>query len=307
MARTIIHPVEGTALSGPQQIHPWQSGVCCRGVTGDLARCELPTRPAASPRASVGRWDVRARFTLIELLVVIAIIAILASLLLPALGSAREQGRAANCMSNLRQVGFAFQMYADDYQDALPPYRILQNPPWVLHQYWWNCIASTEGDSTITTASVHYSRGYLRIYPYDYNFGKPGTYPSAWRCPTKATLDAGQAWLSYGVNADIGQVVLDGTGALSYNDANRRFNRILEASHKFLVTDTSMVDPTRCIQWTSYPAYAQLTVNGGYGPIHRNGSNILWADLHVSWMRGIDFVAGAPGSSINYNMNLNSN
>jgi len=59
-------------------------------------------------------------FTLIELLVVIAIIAILASLLLPALARAKEQGRAAVCLSNLKQLHLAWHLYADEYGRLAP-------------------------------------------------------------------------------------------------------------------------------------------------------------------------------------------
>jgi len=67
------------------------------------------------PSAARGR-----AFTLVELLVVIAIIAILAALLLPALTSAKEKGKRAVCVSNLRQIGIAIQVYAQDNDGKIP-------------------------------------------------------------------------------------------------------------------------------------------------------------------------------------------
>jgi prepilin-type N-terminal cleavage/methylation domain-containing protein/prepilin-type processing-associated H-X9-DG protein len=62
----------------------------------------------------------RRAFTLIELLVVIAIIAILAAILFPVFAQAREKARQATCQSNLKQIGVAFSMYVQDYDESFP-------------------------------------------------------------------------------------------------------------------------------------------------------------------------------------------
>ncbi|AHF91330.1 N-terminal cleavage protein [Opitutaceae bacterium TAV5] len=71
----------------------------------------LPVRTARSAPAA---------FTLIELLTVIAIIGILAAILIPTVGAVRAKARASQCASNLRQVGMALQLYAEDHKDLFP-------------------------------------------------------------------------------------------------------------------------------------------------------------------------------------------
>jgi prepilin-type N-terminal cleavage/methylation domain-containing protein len=93
---------------------------------GLVARVGLRTNPRLA-----GGWPLG--FTLIELLVVTAIIAVLASLLLPALARAKERAKVAKVHAELYGVGLALEMYADDHDGELPPVRVNCNTDLASH------------------------------------------------------------------------------------------------------------------------------------------------------------------------------
>jgi prepilin-type N-terminal cleavage/methylation domain-containing protein/prepilin-type processing-associated H-X9-DG protein len=135
-------------------------------------------------------------FTLIELLVVIAIIAILAAILFPVFAQAREKARSSGCLSNQKQIGLAFSMYSQDYDETYPPAvnTLVIEPTSGIATRWEDSVkpyikgGNVGGILTCPSAS-------FRAYGYSMNFSMSGKSQATTNKPSETilTADAAQA------------------------------------------------------------------------------------------------------------------
>jgi len=164
---------------------------------------KLLDRPLPFQQSSGEGRLLKSGFTLIELLVVIAIIAILAAMLLPALAAAKARAQATACLSNTRQFGLAFTMYASDHHDYFP-----SNTPWWPAQPSFNKFGIQCGKEWQTKVKGNpnpvASTPALLLAPYLPN-------DLVWVCPTR------KRGSSYVVNGNVvGNLDPSVTGFLSY-------------------------------------------------------------------------------------------
>jgi prepilin-type N-terminal cleavage/methylation domain-containing protein/prepilin-type processing-associated H-X9-DG protein len=225
-----------------------------------------------------------AGFTLVELLVVIAVIAILAALLLPALGRARERAQGIACLNNTRQLDIACLLYTGDFGDRLPynlgmaGSSVRTNVNWVNNVMTWGIEPDNTNRATITRASLGaYASRDIGIY----------------RCPSDHALSPAQraaGWKarvrSYSMNALVGDA--GGLSAKGYNVNDPDYRQFFKLSqiprpagififldeHPDSIDDGYFVNRAYNSEWIDLPASyhdgaAAFSFADGHSALHR--------------------------------------
>ena len=229
---------------------------------------------------------IRRAFTLIELLVVISIIAVLAALLLPAVGMVREGSRGARCASNLRQIGLGMIGYANDWEGKLPPF----------NSYAYLSVQASGGFiPNLLDQGGQIPVGKWR-YPGADTWGDAISEP--WRCPSVPSAQFSNGG-GYGVLS-----ASSGDHGFGYLDVSPNLNKVGKPSQRGLIFDTEHAGRTFPLAYCPvqpstegalpWPIDAVSTVAPRASPRHGGGKRVnlayydghagnpLWTDLNAN-------------------------
>jgi prepilin-type N-terminal cleavage/methylation domain-containing protein/prepilin-type processing-associated H-X9-DG protein len=214
-------------------------------------------------------------FTLIELLVVIAIIAILASILFPVFGRARENARRSSCQSNLKQIALGAKQYVQDYDEKYPVSIFnstggaivaadeqngwaIQMQPYLKSSQIFQCPSETNPAANVTPGVTGYGQAGYSDYWYNRNMS--------------GKSEAGIEYISSTVMNGDGT---SGSAAYSIDGVTSNYDN----SNNVTITALPAASTTRV------GAVAVPAPNGAFGLRHLDGVNYAFADGHAKWLK----------------------